>query len=120
MDNLDIQVEEIWKDISGCNNYQISNLGKVKSKQRIVNNRLRRERILKPSNNKKGYLQINIKEQNIKILLTLLSQYLLMISLKSIEQIPHLILLLIVMLKLFIGQLKEIALLGMILLMMNL
>lgn len=29
---MDIQVEEIWKDISGCNNYQISNFGKVKSK----------------------------------------------------------------------------------------
>ena len=61
---MDIQVEEIWKDISGCNNYQISNFGKVKSKQRIANNRLRKEKILKPSNNKKGYIQINIKDNN--------------------------------------------------------
>lgn len=61
---MDIQVEEIWKDIKGCQNYQISNLGNVKSKERVANNRLRKERILKPSYNEKGYLQINIKDDN--------------------------------------------------------
>lgn len=56
---------EIWKDIKGYEGlYQVSNLGRVKSLDRIEINskgskRRIKNRILKPSN-KKGYLQVNI------------------------------------------------------------
>lgn len=46
---------EVWKDIIGYENYQISNLGEIKSKQRLTNvgiknntKVLRKEKILKP------------------------------------------------------------------------
>lgn len=55
---------EIWKDIKDLPNYQISNLGRVKSKERITNVGIknvkqikRKERILKLFHNKKGYTQ---------------------------------------------------------------
>lgn len=51
-------MNEIWKEIDGFDKYQVSNLGRVKSKERIVRNRKRNERILKPSFNRKGYLQV--------------------------------------------------------------
>lgn len=51
-------MKEIWKDLQGFNKYQVSSFGRVKSKKRIVKNRLRDETILKPSCNKKGYLQV--------------------------------------------------------------
>ena len=47
-------MEEIWKDIVGYENiYQISNLGRVKS---LNYNHTGREKILKPSVNKDGYI----------------------------------------------------------------
>lgn len=56
---------EIWKDIKDLPNYQISNLGRVKSKERITNVGIknvkqikRKERILKLFHNKKGYTQV--------------------------------------------------------------
>lgn len=54
---------EIWKDVIGYEGiYQVSNLGNVKSLKRIVNNNggvsTIRERILKPSKNKGGYLAV--------------------------------------------------------------
>ena len=55
---------EIWKDIKDFPNYQISNFGRIKSKERITNVGIknvkeikREERILKLFHNKKGYTQ---------------------------------------------------------------
>lgn len=55
---------EIWKDIKDFPNYQISNFGRVKSKERITNVGIknvkeikREEKILKLFHNKKGYTQ---------------------------------------------------------------
>ena len=55
-----MEINEVWKDIVDFPNYQISNLGRVKSKERISNccynsKRKVKERILILSNNKKGY-----------------------------------------------------------------
>ena len=52
--------KEIWKDIEGYQNkFAVSNLGRVKSKARVVNNHTgvihKPERILKQGFNKKGY-----------------------------------------------------------------
>ena len=50
---------EIWKDIDGYENYQISNLGRVKSKRYWLYNRyVYKDKILKPSKTKAGYLQV--------------------------------------------------------------
>ena len=47
---------EIWKDIEGYNGiYQISNLGRVKSLGNIKN---KKDKIIKPVKNNKGYLRI--------------------------------------------------------------
>lgn len=48
-------MEEKWKDISGYPNYQVSNIGRVKS---LNYKRTGKEKILKPLKNKKGYLQV--------------------------------------------------------------
>ena len=63
-------MKEIWKKIDGFDKYQISNLGRVKSKERTVRNRQRKERIVKPSLNQKGYLQVTLinNENNYKTL----------------------------------------------------
>lgn len=59
-------MEEIWKDIFEFPDYQISNLGRVKSKSRIIitNNNKKypiKEKILKPQiNNKTGYEQYTL------------------------------------------------------------
>lgn len=69
---------EIWKDIKDLPNYQISNLGRVKSKERITNVRIknvkqikRKERILKLFHTKKGYTQavlyVDKKPYSVKI-----------------------------------------------------
>jgi len=54
---------EIWKPIEGFDNYQISNMGNVKSLSRIVSNNARsflsKERILKPSITR-GYYSVTI------------------------------------------------------------
>lgn len=55
-------MEEIWKDVKGyCGWYQVSNLGRVKRLKKIhcnhgKTNIVERERILKPTKDKKGYL----------------------------------------------------------------
>ena len=68
-----IEVGEIWKDIEGYSNYQISNLGRVKSKERYtkvgIRNKefaLRKERILKPQYTTKKYLQVILYDENKK------------------------------------------------------
>lgn len=43
-------MEEIWRDIPNYDGYQVSNLGRVKSKKKI----------LKPQTTKKGYLYISV------------------------------------------------------------
>ena len=66
-------MEEIWKDIPELEGlYQASNLGRIKSIERIAkkeyrNNRIVKEKIIKGSKNKDGYLKIHIsnKERNI-------------------------------------------------------
>jgi hypothetical protein len=57
-------MDEVWKTISNIPMYQISNLGRVKS---LGNNKLRKEKILKPSNATNGYLQVRVggKSRNI-------------------------------------------------------
>lgn len=53
-------MEEIWKDIDGCNGvYQISNMGNVKSLN-YMNHGI--EKILKPKKNNKGYLWVEIRK----------------------------------------------------------
>ena len=70
---MEIEVGEIWKDIVGYENYQISNYGRVKSKERYTNvgiknskMALRKEKILKPQYNTKKYLQVVLYDNNKK------------------------------------------------------
>ena len=57
-------MEEIWKDIKGYEDlYQVSNLGKIKS---LGNNKSRKEKILKPRKNNKGYLYMSLSKNNVK------------------------------------------------------
>uniref|UniRef100_A0AAU8EK57 HNH homing endonuclease n=1 Tax=Enterococcus phage vB_EfaS_SZ1 TaxID=3161157 RepID=A0AAU8EK57_9CAUD len=53
-------MKEEWKDIKGYEGlYQVSNLGRVKSLKRMTKNHsCKNDKILKPSFNKKGYLQL--------------------------------------------------------------
>lgn len=58
-------MKEVWKDIEGYEGlYQVSNMGRVKSLERYVNfkNYMKRvsERILVVSENRGGYLQVNL------------------------------------------------------------
>lgn len=58
-------MEEIWKDIKYYPNYMVSNMGRVKSIGRWVykeyrGKRWQREKILKSSVNKKGYLFVSL------------------------------------------------------------
>ena len=62
-------MKEIWKDIEGYEGlYQVSNLGRVKS---LGNNKLRKEKLLKPFKNEYGYLLVtlckNSKNKKFKI-----------------------------------------------------
>ena len=51
-------IKEVWKDIKGYKGlYQVSNLGRIKS---FYN----KEKILKPQENSKGYLRINLNKNN--------------------------------------------------------
>jgi hypothetical protein len=55
---------EIWKDIPGFLDYQVSNLGRVKSLKR------KKEKILRPCYNQYGYLQVGLTQcgrQNLKL-----------------------------------------------------
>jgi hypothetical protein len=55
------EIKEIFKDIEGYEEYQVSNMGNVKSLK------YNKEKILKPKKNKYGYLQVNLyKEGNMK------------------------------------------------------
>ena len=57
-------MEEIWKDIKGYENiYQISNKGNVKS---LGNNKTKKEKILKPSVDKGGYMFICLHKNGVK------------------------------------------------------
>lgn len=56
---------EIWRDVKGYEGlYQVSNLGRVKSLERVVKNkngyRVVRERIIKTSNNNSGYETVSL------------------------------------------------------------
>lgn len=58
-------MKEIWKDIIDYPNYQVSNLGNVKSKERLVNivynsKRKVKERILKCNIRKNGYCYVTL------------------------------------------------------------
>jgi hypothetical protein len=63
---------EIFKDIEGYEGYyQISNLGKVKSLHRIVDNhsgfkKVLKEKFLNPNISKTGYYVVSFKKNNIK------------------------------------------------------
>lgn len=61
---------EEWRDIKGYEGlYQVSNLGRVKSLERIITNTLgsytRSEKILVPLKTKKGYYQIHLNKNGI-------------------------------------------------------
>lgn len=62
-------MEEIWKNIEGYEGlYQVSNLGRIKSLERIVPNsiksyRIVKEKILKPHKDIDGYLQIRLSQK---------------------------------------------------------
>ena len=64
-------MEEIWKDIPGYEGiYQVSNLGNVKSLSREMirgkDKFISKERILKPGNNSRGYLQVILSKDKIQ------------------------------------------------------
>ena len=70
---MEVQVGEIWKDIEGYEGYyQISNYGRVKSKERVSpccygKTRLLKEKIIAPSKDKNGYFRIMLcKDSNKK------------------------------------------------------
>ena len=60
--------EEIWKEISGFENYQVSSFGRVKS---LGNNKKRKEKILKQNDDGDGYLHVKFckdgKEQSFRV-----------------------------------------------------
>lgn len=66
-------MKEIWKEISNFSDYEVSNLGRVKSKKRIVTTKQNKkypvkEKILKPQiNNKTGYMQYALIKNKKKI-----------------------------------------------------
>lgn len=62
-------INEIWEDIINYKNYQVSNLGRVKSKERYVNTiygakRKVKEKILKNIINNKGYCVVCLYNEN--------------------------------------------------------
>jgi hypothetical protein len=60
--------EEIWKPVLGYENfYEISNIGNIRSVNRVINNRLFKGQLLKPRNkeNKEGnYLTVSLKKDS--------------------------------------------------------
>ena len=61
-------IKEEWKDIENFPNYQVSNLGRVKSKERYTKQRngmnLREEKLLTPQKDHKGYLYVRLYNHN--------------------------------------------------------
>ena len=59
---------EEWKDIDGYPNYQVSTFGNVKSKERYTKQRngmnLRKEKLLTPQKDHKGYLYVRLYNEN--------------------------------------------------------
>ena len=58
-------MEEIWKDIKNYEGYQVSNFGRIRSLDRMVNcplngKRLIKGKILKPGRSSNGYLSVNL------------------------------------------------------------
>ena len=58
-------MEEIWKDIKNYEGYQVSNFGRIRSLDRMVNcplngKRLIKGKILKPGRGSNGYLSVNL------------------------------------------------------------
>lgn len=57
--------KEIWMDIEGFPNYEVSDLGRIKVKEYSLNNRTFKEKLLKPQTNKRsGYIQIMLTDDN--------------------------------------------------------
>jgi len=54
-------MKEIWKTIPGYENYQVSNLGRVKS---LKFNRGKKEKIMKEKKSTNGYLNIGLRKDN--------------------------------------------------------
>lgn len=67
-----IKVGEIWRDIKGYENYyQVSNYGRIKSKERYSpccygKKRLLKEKIIYPGSDKNGYLKIMLSKEKYK------------------------------------------------------
>lgn len=64
-----MELKEEWRDIQGFPNYQISNLGNVKSKERYTKARgnkiiHRKERLLKIQTDHKGYKYVRLYNSN--------------------------------------------------------
>lgn len=63
-----MKLEEEWKDIENYPNYQVSNIGRVKSKERYTKQRnginLRKEKLLTPQKDHKGYLYVRLYNEN--------------------------------------------------------
>lgn len=68
MENLNYLNEEIWKDIKGYEGlYRASNLGRVKSLERIdARGRKRKQKILKPQMLNNGYYQVLLSKNSIR------------------------------------------------------
>lgn len=63
---------EIWKDIRGLEGYyKISNLGRVKSLDRVSNNRTYKGKVLKTKPGTHGYVQLNLCKDNIRYRLSI-------------------------------------------------
>lgn len=60
-------MQEIWKDVKGYEGlYQVSSLGGVKSKSRVIGNRKIAGRTLKPSDTSRGYLGVTLYKHGSK------------------------------------------------------
>ena len=60
-----ILMKEIWKDIEGYEGYyQVSNLGRVRSVERIVNRKKLKGKFISYGRDTKGYLFVNLSKEN--------------------------------------------------------
>jgi len=63
-------INEIWKNINGYPNYQVSNLGRVKSLEKMINHGnyigLSAEKLLTLKNHKFGYLFVSLSKDGVK------------------------------------------------------